>query len=498
MKPSTIIQLNMQAYNGLLVSFKGLFGLGSEILTHRAVVPADFDGTVHEAMVLLLRSIECHSTDKGFAGRANALLDDLVNKLVEEKLACTFNANRHAGVPCFSINMEVISSLDGHSGALNRNQPWPLAPQPFDPILCQTDQRTYGGAVPAQMQPTMGYTSFADGYRNHLDAHNHDYKPHARNVYEMLDDYFKGLPSFGGLEHDTLPRVGRTQGGYHALAQEFETFKNRHRDSFSRVQAMLETFFNIDPRLSFESFVNDFHGFVEAVLKDQYSETAAQHFTLAFINACDRLKKSPPIMLPLSEKDFREEAELVLFNTFATLTIGAASLFSFDPRDVWEDAQLACPTVTEFGRRINGMEGKEELSDPDFDEQILEEVLRTPHSTPAAAAAALYILDEAARHHATPTLLELLPQSFVLDYSDYCKALGGEGPFGVKQLHAVKNALVKRWFISYDSALSVLRQQLDPVGFRNLVDNPADAHKLEGAIYILMEQRTLLYVNFPE
>lgn len=491
MKPSTIIMLNIQAYNGLVVSFKGLFGLGSEILTHRAVVPADFNGTVHDAMVLLLRSIECHSTNKDLTERANALLDDVVNKLVEEKLACTFNANRHAGVACFSVNMEVMSSLDGPVGDFNRNQPLPWGGKVFDPILCRTEQRTYDGTVPAQMQSTMGRAIYGGSARNYNDT------PHMRNVYEMLGDYFKGLPSFGGLERDTLPRIGRTQGSYNALAQEFETFKNCNRDSFSRVHAMLETFFNIDPQLSLDGFVNDFHGFVESVLKNHYSEPAAQHFTLAFINACDRLKKTPSVMLPLEEKDYREEAELVLFNTFATMSLGMGSLSAYDPRDVWEDALKACPPVTEFGRRSLGLEGAgNEINDPAWDAELLEEVLSTPHTTPAAAAAALYVLDVLGRGLPTPVLLEALPSTFVQDFSDYCSALGGEGPFGFTQLNAIKETLINRWFITYDSALGVLRTQLDPLGFD--VKDPAVARKLELAASSLMKDRTLLFVDSIE
>lgn len=167
-------------------------------------------------------------------------------------------------------------------------------------------------------------------------------------------------------------------------------------------------------------------------------------------------------------------------------------MVDYDLREVWDSALNGFPALTAYGRRI-----AEQGTNPvvENDEELLAQVLETPHSTPAAAAVALYVLENS-EGVSTPNLLEVLPVTFVRDYSDYCTALGGAGPFGRKQLNAVKDALVKRWFISYDSALAVLNKNLGELDFNN--NDPHIAGRLETAVAELMHDKTLLYIVAPE
>lgn len=309
------------------------------------------------------------------------------------------------------------------------------------------------------------------------------------------------IDPFSNLERGSLSQIHLTAGGLAKLVEDFKTFmelepqicKDIMKYWVSKQQLpvspyVLEALVDV-PELTIDELVLKYS-------KRGIADVVTELFRLSIHNGFATLARSPAEIL--EKGDLEEEAELAVFNWATTVTIRALPMVDYDPRDNWERALAAHPEATAYGRRISPLLAQQEEESEVYDDadgEVLASVLEYHHSTPAAAAVALYVLENS-EGVSTPNLLEVLPVTFVRDYSDYCTALGGAGPFGRKQLNAVKDALVKRWFISYDSALAVLNKNLGELDFNN--NDPHIAGRLETAVAKLMHDKTLLYIVAPE
>lgn len=466
-KINTEVTLRLETSGALKVGFTQFAPFTAQSINHKLELNPS-EESIAVAMSKLLSNVMVVSPDQELQDKFGTWLKEFTTEAITAGLSHTTRTSFSDEKASLHVVLEVESNCDISGSSM-----------------------LYGRQLrPRLMAMPGGMGKFRQG----LDVSAFVRDPNAPIVGVVTD-----IDPFSNLERGSLSQIHLTAGGLAKLVEDFKTFmelepqicKDIMKYWVSKQQLpvspyVLEALADV-PELTIDELVLKYS-------KRGIADVVTELFRLSIHNGFATLARSPAEIL--EKGDLEEEAELAVFNWATTVTIRALPMVDYDPRDNWERALAAHPEATAYGRRIHGV--KEEDAHDYGDEEILRQVLERPHSTPAAVGAALYILDEVGPGLPTPALLELLPQTFVLDFSDYCKALGGEGPFGLKQLNEVKDALAKRWLISQDSALAVLRAQLNSEGFHEIIDNPADVQKLEAAVYVLLKQRTLLHVNYPE
>lgn len=466
-KINTEVTLRLDTVGELMVGLTQHIPFTASNLAHRLELnPAEESITL--AMKTLLNGVHVVAYDPDATVKFNQWLKEFTAAVLETGIAHTVRTSFSDAAASLHVVLEVESSTD----------------QTNNSALYGQGQFMRRRMRPAQMS------------RQGLDVSAFVRDPNAPIVGVVND-----IDPFSNLERGSLCQIHLTAGGLAKLVEDFKTFmelepqicKDIMKYWVSKQQLpvspyVLEALVDV-PELTINELVLKYS-------KRGIADAVTELFRLSIHNGFATLARSPAEIL--EKGDLEEEAELAVFNWATTVTIRALPMVDYDPRDNWERALKSYPQATAYGRRISPLLAQQEEESEVYDDadgEVLASVLEYHHSTPAAAAVALYVLENS-EGVSTPNLLEVLPVTFVRDYSDYCTALGGAGPFGRKQLNAVKDALVKRWFISYDSALAVLNKNLGELDFNN--NDPHISGRLETAVAKLMHDKTLLYIIAPE
>lgn len=420
------------------------------------------------AMKTLLGGVHVVAYDPDATVKFNRWLKEFTAAVLEAGIAHTVRTSFSDAVASLHVVLEVESSTDQTNNSMLYGQG----------RLMRTQMR------PAQMS------------RQGLDVSAFVRDPRAPIVAVASD-----LDPFAGINRGSLNQICLTASAMEKLVDDFKIYMDQEPQICKEIMKFWVSTGLLPVSPSVLDALENVKDHTVSELLFKYaaranSEAVTSSLHLAIRHGLAVLTRSPAEILELG--DLEEEAELVVFNWMMTSTIRGIPLFDYDPRDNWESALKSYPQATAYGRRISPLLAQQEEESEVYDDSdgdVLASVLEYPHSTPAAVAVALYVLENS-EGVSTPTLFEMMPTTFIRDYGDYCTALGGAGPFGRKQLNAVKDALVKRWFISYDSALAVLNKNLGELDFNN--NDPHISGRLETAVAKLMHDKTLLYIIAPE
>lgn len=500
MEKKTTVQLVAETTGSSTFYFKELNGFGNGRLEYTTELEDSSPAAVNGAIKALITNLRFQCPDPDASLTLGKAFQQVAMAVLSRDIYNSFTFSAVHGHEGFVLRVDVETIFQFKLGPQMQShfqrgfQPWDMSMN----NLCAHRSRPVA---------TQGYATY--GQRNMGDVQS----PFGPAAFQepidpllMLSQYIKFDSNPLAIPRRMVGECWRTNAGFDYLSEHFNQYCIDRPEVIPQLAQLLSLLLHSKRvakagsgvLVDEEAYLGAFKDLIKTMGGEgDLSPETTNLCTLAIIDAINRLDANPVPEIEETEKDFREEAELVIFRMVFTTGLFGRAMVDYDPRDSWDNALKAYPKLTEFGRRSLGLEGVgNEISDPAWDAELLEEVLSTPHSTPAAAAAALYVLDVLGRGLPTPVLLEALPSTFVQDFSDYCNALGGEGPFGFTQLNAIKDVLIKRWFITYDTALGVLRTQLDPLGFD--IKDPAVARRLELATSSLMEDRTLLFVDSIE
>lgn len=505
MEKKTNISLVAQTRGAASFSFSELDGLWNDHLEYNTVLPENYEGGVHALIVKLLSSIRLRCENEQSDNVLKALFEHGKIEVSVSEIANSFTLTGQHGQESFAINVQVNTVFNGGTVVF---EPWRRTTGPRLQMIGETSGRqllcndqqprpteSAGGATYGRNVSDEGSVAFL---RN---------KSAPTDSLSMLNHYIKHGTSPLDTPRDTLSQCLTMPARDTSRAELFKAYGTANPGVITKLTGLLEHILNVvrvvktgnNDLIDEKAYMVPFHDLLRIVGAGGGAVFAPDKaFTLAVIDAIRRLEIDTRSGTEKTEKDFREEAELALFRTIFSVGLYGQPMVDYDLREVWDSAVNGFPALTAYGRRISPLLAQQEEESEVYDDadgEVLASVLEYHHSTPAAAAVALYVLENS-EGVSTPNLLEVLPVTFVRDYSDYCTALGGAGPFGRKQLNAVKDALVKRWFISYDSALAVLNKNLGELDFNN--NDPHIAGRLETAVAELMHDKTLLYIVAPE
>lgn len=260
--------------------------------------------------------------------------------------------------------------------------------------------------------------------------------------------------------------------------------------------------------------------------------TAIKLLRLAFANAADVVNRYLPFRFPNQDlnpnklegedrKDFEdrlfEEAQLALYHAYMASEIEEGyPLIDYDPRVLWKmlDQEEVGPTIfhfrkaglhdkykeatasSEVWKRYRGEKEPDVVDEAVLIESALDEALERPHSTVEAMFAALYVANIDIPNAELYEVLATIPKTTLQDYQDFLNKLEIEGAGTRELLDKVLDRLARRCGVIPESALAIMRKEIVLVGetkrgFGILGELGQKIHKL-------MEDRTLLYVDFNE
>lgn len=212
-----------------------------------------------------------------------------------------------------------------------------------------------------------------------------------------------------------------------------------------------------------------------------------------------------------------EEAQLALYHAFMSFHIEEGfPLFDYDPRVLWKtlDQEEVGPTIfhfrkaglhdkykeatasSEVWKRYKGEKEPDVVDEAVMIESALDEALERPHSTVEAMFASLYVANIDIPNAELYEVLATIPKTTLQDYQDFLNKLEIEGAGTRELLDKVLDRLARRCGVIPESALAIMRKEIVLVGetkrgFGILGELGQKIHKL-------MEDRTLLYVDFNE